>query len=79
MMTIPLATHELSQHDYSAVELEVQRRGAVLQAAAEVYTTPQGVAQARLTDPAVSFDEAQTDGGDLEKLLNGFGFRRRTP
>jgi hypothetical protein len=79
MKTIPLATHELPQQEYSHLELEVQRRGAVLEAAAEVYLTPQGASHARLTDPDVSFDEAQTDGDDLEALLNAYGFRRRAP
>src|SRR5262249_37663242 len=77
MKIIPLATHELPQPDYSLIELGVQRRGGILQAAAEGFTTPQGAAFARLTEAAVSFDETQTDADGLERLLNAYGFRRR--
>ncbi len=79
MKTIPLATHELSQQDFSNFELKLQHSGAVLQASPELHTTPEGASYARLTDPAVSFDEAQTDANGVENLLNVYGFRRRTP
>jgi hypothetical protein len=78
MKTIPLTPHELSQEDYSLFELRLQHSGAVLQAAADLYTTPQGVTYARLSDAAVTFEEAETDAESLENLLNAYGFRRRT-
>jgi hypothetical protein len=77
MKTVPLRTHELAQTDYSQLELELQRRGAVLAAGVQTYTTPLGAKHARLTDPVLSFDETQTDVAALRRLIRTYGFETR--
>ena len=77
MKTIPLRDHEMPHDKYSAFELELQRRNAVLKATVEVYTTPEGVKYARLTDPILVFDETRTDVAALRKLVEVHGFQTR--
>jgi hypothetical protein len=77
MKAIPLRSRELAEDDYSDFELDLQRLGAVLAAAVQTYTTPEGTKYARLTDPVVSFDETRTNAEELRELVRAYGFEAR--
>jgi hypothetical protein len=78
MKTIALEDRELRHNDYSDFELELQRRGVVLEAAVDTFTTPEGVTHSRLAHPVVTFSETDTDAAGLQKLLQVYGFKAKS-
>ena len=78
MKTIPLEDRELSQNDYSAFELELQRRGAILEAAVDTFSTAEGGIHSRLSHPVITFAEPETDASALQKVLQAYGFKEKS-
>ncbi len=77
MTRIELADHELNQPDFSNFELSLQTKGAIFAAERETWTNPTGGHHVRLNHPAVDFDEARCDGGEIGSLLDRYGFHQR--
>ena len=78
MKTIELMDHDLSVSDYSHFELKLQAKGGKCTAAFRHWTTPQGTPHIELSHPVIEFDETQSPEPEIQELVKGYGFLRRS-